>query len=198
LLKSIDGGSLDYFGHVPKSGEDRGLFNMFYDFSARATKTTSPKKQQQQFVLMSYVCGKSVELVNTKSDLEVVEQFVDCLQELFPDEKIPAPSGYVVYFYDFLKLKWNKTMVQFLNKTGLGLNNNRAFCWYIPKCTILNIYSNILFLKVTHWGRDTHIGMSYSFVRVGGSGDDYDELAKSVEKRIYFAGEVRAHSFKIH
>ena len=42
---------------------------------------------------------------------------------------------------------------------------------------------------VSDWGRNPYARGSYSFVAVGSSGRDYDELARPVGTRLFFAGE---------
>ena len=42
---------------------------------------------------------------------------------------------------------------------------------------------------VSDWGRTPYTRGSYSFVAVGSSGRDYDELARPVGTRLFFAGE---------
>ncbi|VFQ79882.1 unnamed protein product [Cuscuta campestris] len=52
----------------------------------------------------------------------------------------------------------------------------------------------------TRWGSDPFTFGSYSHVRVGSSGSDYDTLAESVGGRLFFAGEatIRQHPATMH
>jgi monoamine oxidase len=42
---------------------------------------------------------------------------------------------------------------------------------------------------VSDWGKNPYARGSYSYIAVGGSGRDYDELAWPVGERLFFAGE---------
>eukprot|EP00731_Ephydatia_muelleri_P010985 Em0005g1571a len=43
---------------------------------------------------------------------------------------------------------------------------------------------------LSRWGADPCAMMSYSYVAVGGSGEDYDIMAEEVDGRVFFAGEA--------
>ncbi|XP_066326156.1 lysine-specific histone demethylase 1 homolog 2-like [Miscanthus floridulus] len=47
----------------------------------------------------------------------------------------------------------------------------------------------------TRWGSDPFCSGSYSHIRVGSSGADYDILAESVNDRLFFAGEARNRAY---
>lgn len=52
----------------------------------------------------------------------------------------------------------------------------------------------------TRWGSDPLCSGSYSHIRVGSSGADYDILAESIDERVFFAGEAtnRAYPATMH
>ncbi|XP_065281248.1 lysine-specific histone demethylase 1B-like isoform X2 [Dermacentor albipictus] len=83
--------SADFFGHVPSSPEQRGLFSVFFDLSPR----TQPKKNPS-YVLMTYVSGDAIDLIANKKDDEVVAMCMDVLRNIFRDQTVPDPKGYTV------------------------------------------------------------------------------------------------------
>ena len=46
---------------------------------------------------------------------------------------------------------------------------------------------------LSRWGNDPFAQMSYSYVAVGSSGEDYNVMAEEVAGKIFFAGEVSAY-----
>lgn len=74
----------DFFGHVPPSASQRGLFAVFYDMGP------------QQSVLMSVITGEAVASLRTMDDKQVLQQCLGVLRELFKEQEIPDPTKYFV------------------------------------------------------------------------------------------------------
>ena len=53
----------------------------------------------------------------------------------------------------------------------------------------------LVWSKVTRWGDDVFARMSYSYMKVGSEGADYDRIAEPVDNRVLFAGEATNRHF---
>uniref|UniRef100_A0A8D2D6B4 Lysine demethylase 1B n=1 Tax=Sciurus vulgaris TaxID=55149 RepID=A0A8D2D6B4_SCIVU len=76
----------DFFGHVPPSASQRGLFAVYYDMDP----------QKQQSVLMSVIAGEAVASVRTLGDKQVLQRCMATLRELFKEQEVPDPTKYFV------------------------------------------------------------------------------------------------------
>eukprot|EP00112_Aurelia_sp_Birch-Aquarium-sp1_P011993 Seg2517.4 transcript_id=Seg2517.4/GoldUCD/mRNA.D3Y31 product="Lysine-specific histone demethylase 1B" protein_id=Seg2517.4/GoldUCD/D3Y31 len=48
---------------------------------------------------------------------------------------------------------------------------------------------------VSHWNTEKHIEMTYSYVGLNATGEDYSNLAETIDDKIYFAGEATNRHF---
>ena len=61
--------------------------------------------------------------------------------------------------------------------------DGRTAFWLAVKIGLIGAFA-------TNWVNDPHMGGSYSYVPLGASQDDMDELARPVDHRLLFAGEA--------
>ncbi|MED6242830.1 Lysine-specific histone demethylase 1B [Ataeniobius toweri] len=98
----------DYFGHIPPSPERRGMFSVFYDLDP----------QGKQAVLMSIMSGDAVSAVGELEDLEVVDECMKVLRELFKEQEVPDPLNYFVTHWN--KDVWSQMSYSFVKTGGSG------------------------------------------------------------------------------
>ncbi|XP_065652086.1 lysine-specific histone demethylase 2 isoform X2 [Hydra vulgaris] len=78
-------GEADYFGHIPSSPKDRGLFSVFYDVS-----------KGSNYILMTVIAGESIRIKAQLSDKELIQKCMVVLTNIFKDEIVPQPTAYVM------------------------------------------------------------------------------------------------------
>ncbi|XP_028824034.1 lysine-specific histone demethylase 1B isoform X3 [Denticeps clupeoides] len=98
----------DYFGHVPSSPEDRGMFGVFYDMD--------PKGKQS--VLMSVITGEAVTTVKGLEEKQVADLCMKVLRELFKEQEVPDPLSFFVTRWG--SDPWAQMSYSFVKTEGSG------------------------------------------------------------------------------
>lgn len=78
-------GEADYFGHVPESVKDRGLFSVFYDVS-----------KGENYILMTVIAGEAVKVKAEMTDEQLVDKCIETLKKIFKPEGELKPVSYVI------------------------------------------------------------------------------------------------------
>ncbi|KAM9165047.1 lysine-specific histone demethylase 2 isoform 2-T2 [Pangshura tecta] len=98
----------DFFGHVPPSSSQRGLFSVFYDMDP----------QGKYSVLMSVVTGDAVTTIKNLDDKQVLQLCMTVLRELFKEQEVPDPVKYFVTRWN--KDPWIQMAYSFVKTGGSG------------------------------------------------------------------------------
>ncbi|CAL8298829.1 unnamed protein product [Lota lota] len=98
----------DYFGHIPPSPDQRGMFGVFYDLDP----------QGKQSVLMSVITGDAVPFVREMGEQDVVSECMKVLRQLFKEQEVPEPVNYFVTQWS--KDVWSQMSYSFVKTGGSG------------------------------------------------------------------------------
>ncbi|XP_062598638.1 lysine-specific histone demethylase 2-like [Saccostrea cucullata] len=80
------------FGHIPNELENRGYFNVFYDFSV--------EEVEKMYILVTHLTGNAL-ILRERLDRDIVAASMEVLKLMFPEETVPKPLDYFV-------TKWTK------------------------------------------------------------------------------------------
>lgn len=105
-------GNADFFGHIARSREQRGMFGVFYDLSPKLNisditslplDSSNPSKPAvfkprslPHCILVTTVSGDGLVAYEKMSDSEIVGKCVGVLRQMFPRDQIPDPLGSMV------------------------------------------------------------------------------------------------------
>ena len=91
-------GDANFFGHVPTSSAERGMFGVYYDMSPPENRTTCID-QKNGFILMTTICGSALKTYYEMSKEQVVQQCMKTIRVMFPDEEVPDPVSYLLTYW---------------------------------------------------------------------------------------------------
>ena len=189
---------IDYSGSTVHIKTNKG------DFEAKYVISTLPLGVLQNNVVdfLPDLSSEKLDIINNKKlDMGILNKVYYVFDEVFWDSRdwivqIPTEKGHWVYFANLNGVLEKPVLLAF-NSANFGRELETMTDEDIVKeglDVLKKIYGDKIpepvFTKVTKWGSDEFSFGSYSYTAVGSTNDDFYELSKSLDNKVFFAGEA--------